>query len=872
MALLLWAAGMLALATHQPGLTIVIWSIVVVNAVFSFWQEFRAERAIFTLGKLLPAYTRVLRDGQEKSLLAADIVPGDILVLSQGDNVPADARLIEAHGLRANQAALTGEATAAIKSAELSLRDEMTELECPNLIFAGTSITAGTGRAVVYSTGALTQFGRIARLSQQTPEVPSALQVELQQLGRTVSLVALALGVATFFIAINDLNIPHIEAFLLGVGMIAAVVPEGLRPTLTLSLAIAVQRLARRGVLVKKLSILETLGRVSVVCTDKSGTLTQNQMTVRGLFLGGRSISVTGVGYEPVGDFSPCPLELGVAYDFEMLLNAAYLCNNARLIAPTAQKPKWCVLGDQTEAALRSLALKGKLDETEVSRQYPRIHELPFDAIRKRMSTIHRAGPREVAFVKGAPREVLNCCSRILLDGESCPLDQVMRAKIVAANDSYALGALRVLALAYRELPARDGAYAADWVERDLVFIGLAAIMDPPREDVARSMEIFRQAGIRLVMITGDYGLTAESLARRIGMLNHAQHPRILTGAELDTMSDEALKLALDGEVIFARVAPEHKLRIVYAFQQRGEIVAFSGDGVNDAPALRKADVGIAMGIIGTDVAREAADIILTNDRFGDIATAVEEGRTIYENIRKFLTYILASNIPEIIPFLLTALLGLPLALTVAQILAIDLGTDLLPALALGIESPERESMKVPPGPHRPRLLDGGLLWRAMWIGGLETMLCYGAFFLVYWLADEAAFAGVPILSWLHWDFYQVLSPEQVHVVATTVFFAGVVMAQIGSAITSRTERVGVRRLGFFSNGLLWVGIACEVGIALLLIYSTPLAELFGHSPFTMELWLVLGSFPVIIYVLDRLRKMVSVHRFFRDAGKERNA
>jgi len=857
MALLLWVGGGLALLIGQPQLAGIIWSIVLLNAIFSLWQEHRAEQTIMALNKLLPAFARILCDGQEISIPVSQIVPGDILVLEQGDNVPADARVIEQYGLRANQAVLTGEAVGSAKSADASLRDGLSELERPNLIFAGTSILSGTGRAVVYAVGAATQFGRIARLSRQIPDEPSALQVEINRLARVISIAAVALGIVVFVVGATDVGIPLAEAFILSIGTIIAVVPEGLRPTLTLSLAIAGQRLARRGVLVKKLGMLETLGSISVVCTDKSGTLTQNQMTAREMWVGGRAYAVSGVGYEPVGEFSPAPpASRGDQDEFDVLLRAACLCNNARLIAPGPQNPLWSALGDQTEAALRSLALKGGLDETAAQRDYPRHHELPFDAVRKRMTTIHWRDGKKIAFVKGAPKETLACCSHMLIDGDARPLNDALRAEIQAANDGYARRAMRILALAYRELPPRAEAYSSESVEHDLVFIGLTAMMDPPRPDVSRSIEVFKQAGIRLIMITGDYGLTAESLARRVGMLN-TEHPRIVTGGDLDSMDDESLLRALDEECLFARVAPEHKLRIVGALQTRGETVAFSGDGVNDAPALRKADVGIAMGNTGTDVAREASDIILTQDRFGDIAIAVEEGRAIYENIRKSLTYILASNVPEIMPFVLTGLFNIPLALRVAQILAIDLGTDLLPALALGTEPPEHETMQAAPPARRQPLINNRLMGRALWLGGLETLLCYAGYFLVRVLADPSTPFGFLIPGWLDRGAFTALSPDQVDRIASTVFFVGVIMAQVGSAIASRSERIGVRRLGFFKNGFLWAGILCEIGVALALIYVEPLAALFGNARFPPILWALLGSFAFAVYGFDRARKMI---------------
>ncbi len=838
MAGLLWAAGIAALVAGRPLLGGVIWGVVVVNAIFSFWQEFRAERATTSLKHLLPAQARLRRGGQEVDLPADGVVPGDVLVLAEGDNIPADARVVEGYGLRVNNATLTGEAMPALKNAEVSMRPDLTEVERPNLVFAGTSVVAGTGKAVVYATGMLTQFGRIANLTQAVADPPSPLLHEMVRITRISSLIAVGLGLLVFGTSMSQLGFTLPNAFLLSTGLIVAVLPEGLVPTVTLSLAIAVQRLAQRGVLVKKLATVETLGTTSVICTDKSGTLTQNQMTVREMWVSGRRLSVSGVGYEPRGDFSPAPWETPLESDLVWLLTAAERCNNARLNAPSAEHPQWTCLGDQTEAALRVLALKGRLNERTLEAAYPRLHELPFDARRKRMSTIHRLSERggEVAFVKGAPREVLQLCTTLRLDGQVQPLDAALRGDILAANDHYARNALRVLALAQRELPPRTGAYLPEAVERDLTFLGLVAMMDPPRPEVAEAVQICREAGIRLAMITGDYGLTAESVARRVGMLSAAT-PHILTGSELDQLGEADLAALLDEEVIFARMAPEHKLRLVSAFQMRGEVVAVIGDGVNDAPALRKADIGIAMGRVGTDVAKEAADVLLTDDDFSAIAAAIAEGRTVYDNLRKFTTYIFASNMPEMIPFLAATLFNLPLALTVPQILAIDLGTDLLPALALSTEMPEPNVMRRPPRRRGQPLVDGRLLRRAyLWLGGLETALCFGGFAWVY------AFSHLP--------------PPQTYILATTVFHAGVVMAQIGNAFACRTEEDPVHRMGWLSNRFLLTGIVIEVLLILILIYWQPLAQLFGHLPLPPLYWLGLGLYAPAIYVLEWLRKL----------------
>jgi magnesium-transporting ATPase (P-type) len=871
MALLLWAAGLIAMIGGRPVLGLVIWLVVLVNAVFSFLQEYRAERAISSLEKLLPDFTRALRDGQETSLPSAEIVPGDILVLAEGDNIPADARVVQEYGLRVNNATLTGEAMPVRKTSEPSLRQDLTEVEQVNLVFAGTSVASGTSRAIVYATGSLTQFGRIARLTQETPERKSRLHEEMQHITRLFTILALIAGAMAFSLGFWYEHIYWLSAFMLAIGVVVAVIPEGLVPTLTLTLAIAVQRLATRGVLVKNLSMVETLGTTSVICTDKSGTLTQNQMTVREVWAGNRRYSVSGAGYEPKGDFSPA-IDFPVARDdLRMLLNAAVLCNNSRLLPPAPERPRWSYLGDQTEAALRVLAEKGRVVEEEIQAEYPRIHELPFDARRKRMSTVHRlADSQEIVFVKGAPREVLQLCTGVRVRGENIPLDARMRSQILATNDEYARKALRVLALACRALPPRTGAgsdYSVESVERELTFLGLAAMMDPPRPEVADAIQRCREAGVQWVMITGDYGLTADSLARRIGMLSTA-NPRILTGAELEQLSDAQLQLILKQEVIFARMAPEHKLRLVAAFQANGDGVAVLGDGGHDAPARRKADIGIAMGVGGTDVARESADVILTNDNFGAVADAVEEGRTIFDNLRKFATYIFASNVVEVVPLLATAFFDLPLALTVTQILAIDLGTDLLPALALGTERPEPDVMSKPPRKKGQPLLDRSVGLRSLWLGLIEAGLCFSGFFFVYYREDPIHWRS--LLSPI-WNSYAELiksSAGRTYVLATTMFHAGVVASQIGNVFSCRTSRERGSRVGFFSNRFLLISVAFEIGLIVSLIYLPPLASVFEHLPLPAGFWIWLAFYGPILYLIEKVRKGLIRRGVFARGGK----
>jgi Ca2+-transporting ATPase len=862
LALLLLGVGIAAFLQRDFVLGTFIWLLVLINAALSFWREHRAEQAIEKLREVLPAYALIIRDGQEVHVPTSEVVPGDILVLAEGDNIPADARVIEEYGLRTNNSTLTGEAVPARKIADPSLITGISELERPNLIFAGTSVASGTGRAVVFATGMLTQFGRIARLTQAVEEGPSPFQREVERLTGLITWMAIGIGTIVFIVGLIDLQMDFYEIMLLTLGIIVAAIPEGLPATLTLSLAIAVQRLATRGVLAKNLSIVETLGTISVICTDKSGTLTQNQMTVRELWVARHRIRVTGIGYEPRGEFIPIAKGRFAEDDLSAVLVAANCCNNARINPPSPEHPSWTCLGDQTEAALKVVAMKGSAEEETLQRSYPRVHEIPFDARRKRMTTVHRTPDKEIAFVKGAPREVLQLCSNILLDGKTLPLSEDLRAEILSINDEYARRALRVLALARRDLAPRSGAYTIENVEKDLTFLGLAAMMDPPRPEVEQATRICRQAGIRMVMITGDYGLTAESLARRVGMLS-APNPVILTGAELDSLSDAEIQNLLEKEIIFARMAPEHKMRLVSAFQAHGDVVAVTGDGVNDAPALRKADVGIAMGVVGTDVAKEAADIILTNDNFGAIVTAIEEGRAVYDNIRKFMTYIFSSNVPEILPFMVTATFHqIPLALTVRQILAIDLGTDLLPALALGMEKPEPDVMTRPPRQRASRLVDRGLLLRALlWLGMIEAALCYTGFLLVYLFSGHIRTLGIPFLEHPPLPIPEALkislSPKEVYIMAVTVFHAGVVMAQAGNAFACRSEKIRGSRLGWLSNQFLLLGILVEVAGIFILIYYAPLAKIFIHMPIPSLYWIGLASFSIILYGLEWIRKLI---------------
>jgi magnesium-transporting ATPase (P-type) len=857
MALLLWVGGLLGFLAQMPQLGIAIWLVNLINGVFSFWQEYQAEQATAALRHLLPTYARVVRDGQEQRLLAEELVPGDIMLLAEGDHISADGRLVYEAALRVDQSTLTGEAHPVRKTAEAVLRTGLTRVELPNLVFAGTSVVAGTGRAVVCATGMTTEFGKIAHFTQVVGDERSPLQQEMVHTTQVVTLIAVGVGLAFFVLAVTLAGVTLAESCIFAIGMIVAFVPEGLLPTVTLALAMGTQRIARRHALVKRLSAVETLGCTTVICTDKTGTLTQNEMTVCELWLAGRQLTVTGVGYAPEGQLleQGQPIAWPMDADVRQLLVAAGLCNNARLLAPNALATQWTILGDPTEAALCVVAYKAGIDlETETA-QTPRLREFPFDAHRKRMSTMHQpAGTPHatpVVYMKGAPKEVLALCTRIIIHGHVCPLVESQRAQIMAAHDAAARRGLRVLAVAQRTLPAGMTTCTPETVEADLTFLGLMAMLDPPRAEVAVAVEKCRRAGIRIIMITGDYGLTAESIARRIGIIRGPQ-PRLLTGPELTALDDQALKAALQDEVICARMTPEQKLRIVTALRELGHVVAVTGDGVNDAPALKKADIGVAMGRAGTDVAKEAADMILTDDNFAAIVDAVEEGRAVYANIRKFVAYIFTSNTPEAVPFVLFALSGgrIPLALTVMQILAIDLGTDLVPALALGAEPPEPGVMEQPPRRLAEHVITRALLLRAYaWLGAIQSLAALAAFYLLYWTHGY----------WGQWLDLPATGP--LYRAATAMTLATVVATQIGNLFAQRTGSTSVwcRRWG--SNRFVWVGIATELGLLALLLYVPVLQRLFDTAPFALSHWLFVFAWTPLLFMAEEGRKALARRR-----------
>jgi magnesium-transporting ATPase (P-type) len=814
-ALLLWAGALLALVAGMPELSVAIVAVIVVNAVFSFVQEHRAERAAATLRRMLPLRVRVRRDGATVEIAGEEVVPGDLLLLAPGDRVAADADLLVAADLRVDESALTGESH---------------PIEPAEGVHAGTYVTAGTGEALVTETGMGTRFGRIAALAQRTRRERSPLERELDRMTRLVALLAVAVGVL-FFVVAGLAGMSASDRFLFSIGVMVALVPEGLLPTVTLSLALATQRMAARNALVRRLSSVETLGETTVICTDKTGTLTENQMTVERIWTPGVELTVEGAGYEPFGRFcadgavvDPTPVH--------ELLRAGLLCGDARLVhAPGGSS----IIGDPTEAALVVLAEKGGLRHEQEAALAPRLLELPFSSERKRMTTVHLVSGERVAFVKGAAEVIL---PRTALSDE-------VRARAAAAAAAMEAGALRVLAVARRTLAA-DAGDDADAIERELELLGLVGMMDPPRPEVADAVGRCHAAGIRVIMVTGDSGRTAEAIAREIGLVRGKAH--VITGAELASLDDDELRRRLaERDVVFARIEPEQKLRLAELLRRGGEVVAMTGDGVNDAPALKHADIGIAMGRTGTEVAKEAADLVLIDDDFASIVAAVEEGRAVYDGIRRFAGYHFCSNVGELIPFLVWGVTGgaVPLPLVVMQVLAIDLGTDLLPAIALGTERAEPGTMDRPPRPRSERLLDRSVLARVFgWIGPLEGLAAMTSFLFAYGLA-----------GWRPWE--PLADTGTLYLEATTMTMAGIVMAQVGAGLGWRTTSGSIASVGLLSNRLLIAGIALEVAMIALLAYTPGLDEAFHTSGLGPWHWLLLIAWPPIVLGAEEARKAV---------------
>jgi sodium/potassium-transporting ATPase subunit alpha len=824
-ALLMWAGATLALLAERfsPGEGMALISgalvaVVLINGAFSFWQEEKVDRAMAAFRNMLSRRARVLRSQVEIDVDAADVVVGDVLVVREGDRVPADARLFEAGALKVDNASLTGESEPQLRTIAPGLGER---LDSHNLVFAGTLVTSGAGKGMVYATGNATEIGAIAKVTLSTPRVETPMGREIAHFVRLISTIALALG-AAFFVTGWAIGNPFWTNLVFAIGIIVANVPEGLLPTVTLALAIAGRKMARRKALLKTLESAETLGCTTVICTDKTGTLTRNEMRVTDVW---------------VGD-DPGPRDDGI----EAALHIMALCNNASL---EVRQSVPVATGDPTETALLlhvESVRPGLVAQERV--HHPRSYERPFDSVTREMATVHVGLGDQEALLKGAPEVVLGQCSHLRRNAGGLPLTESMRQSIRDHADGLAGAGKRVLALARKSVdPDADLDQAVMGTGYELV--GLVAMHDPPRPEVAAAVARCRAAGIRVMVISGDHPLTVEAIARQVGIASTAA-VTVRTGADLAAWSPAALRQALAGdEVLFARTSPLDKLHIVMALQEMGHVVAVTGDGVNDAPALKHADIGIAMGQSGTDVAREAADMVLMDDNFATIIAAVEEGRVIYANIRRFVGYVLTSNVPEILPYIAFVLLGIPLPLPVLLILAIDLGTDMAPAIALATEPAETDVMMLPPRPRSERLLSRGLLLSsyALW-GLIESAAGFAAYFWV--LAAGGWRPGIPLGR-----------GDRVYGQAIAAFFAAIVLCQVANVLLWRTTRQSVVTKGLLRNRAVLVGVVVELGL-LAVVVESPLGHaVFGTAALPAAAWFVPLPFAGAMFALSECCKAI---------------
>ncbi|MDZ8185189.1 MAG: cation-translocating P-type ATPase [Nostoc sp. ChiSLP02] len=847
--------------------TIAILAIVILNGILGYVQESRAEKALAALKKLTSPLVRVIRDARLVEVAAKELVPGDVMLLEAGMQVAADGRLIEQSNLQVRESALTGEAEAVNKNATINLPEETDLGDRINLVFQGTEIVQGRGKVLVTNTGMTTELGKIAAMLQSVDSEPTPLQQRMTQLGNvlvTGSLVLVAIVVVGGVIQARGFS--NIQELLeVSLSMAVAVVPEGLPAVITVTLALGTQRMVRQNALIRKLPAVETLGSVTTICSDKTGTLTQNKMVVQSLFTNDKTFRVTGEGYAPTGDFLVDSQKVFVedSPEISALSVACAVCNDSVL---QKEKGEWAILGDPTEGALVTLAGKAGIEKEQWNSKLPRVGEFPFSSERKRMSVI--AQVQEVAtgegslnavdpaianflqsepylmFTKGSPELILARCTQLYLGDRSTPLTEEQRQRILAQNDNMAGKGLRVLGFAYKPLSEIPPEGSDEASEQDLVWLGLVGMLDAPRPEVRASVQECRDAGIRPVMITGDHQLTARAIATDLGIAK--EDDRLLTGQELQRMSDQELEQNVDLVSIYARVAPEHKLRIVQALQRRGRFVAMTGDGVNDAPALKQADIGIAMGITGTDVSKEASDMVLLDDNFATIVTATKEGRVVYTNIRRFIKYILGSNIGEVLTIAAAPLIGLGgVPLTPLQILWMNLVTDGLPALALAVEPPEPDVMKRPPFSPRESIFARGLGSYMIRIGIIFAIITIALMWWAYQHTHAQGYQGNPD-SW------------------KTMVFTTLCIAQMGHAIAIRSNNRLTIEMNPFSNIFVLAAVIVTTILQLMLVYVPPLRDFFGTHFLTLQELGVCIGFSALMFVWIELEKI-----FLRIVGKK---
>jgi P-type Ca2+ transporter type 2C len=821
-------------------------AIVIINAVLGFLQEYRAEKSLAALKKLSSPSSKVIRDGRMRLVPSAQLVPGDLVEIEAGDHIPADSRVTwSSANFRVEEASLTGESTSVAKSPDPLESEEIPLADRRNMVFAGTSAVSGKGRAVVSATGMDTELGRIAGMIQQIHRETTPLQRKLDEFGKWIVYLCFIL-VGMVFLLEWLRGGKMIDVFLTAVSLAVAAIPEGLPAVVTIALALGVQRMVKRHALIRKLPSVETLGCATVICSDKTGTLTRNEMTVQALFAGGRVYSVTGVGYAPEGEIrreGVVVRDPASVPELHQTLLCGALCNSARLVHKSGA---YSIAGDPTEGALLTAAAKAGIRREETESDFPFVDEIPFDSDRKRMTVLRREGTGVAAFVKGAPDGLLDRCDSILENGGIRPITGDDRKRIHDANDAFGSSAMRVLALAKRSAVAFERPFSEDALEKGLTFLGLAAMIDPPREEARRAVAACKTAGIRTVMITGDHRNTAVAIAKQLGFFH--EDSRALTGEELDRLAEDEFRRRVKQIPVYARVSPEHKLRIVKAWKSHGDVVAMTGDGVNDAPAVKEADIGVAMGITGTDVTKEVSDMVVTDDNFASIVAAVEEGRGIYDNIKKFIHYLLSCNTGEILVMFLSSLAGLPVPLLPIQILWVNLVTDGLPALALGVDPADPNIMR-----QAPRPPDEGVMTKRSAV----RILLQGAF-----IAACSLFAFVFVF------FMEKGGIER----ARTAAFVVLSVSQLFHAFNCRSVRESLFKIGVFSNPQLIAATGVSFLLQMVVVYVPFLQRIFKTVPLGGFDWaFVLGvsSFPLwameIMKAVGRMKNRPSEGTFERN-------
>jgi Ca2+-transporting ATPase len=828
--ILLVAAGVSAFVGEKEDAMIIL-AIVVINAALGIYQEGKAEKSVEALQKLSAPNAKIVRDGKKRVIPAADIVPGDVVVLEAGDIVPADLRLFESSNLKIEEASLTGESVPVEKDAKAKIAGPVGIGDRHNMCFSSTIVTYGRGKGVVTSTGPNTEIGSIAVKIQTYGEEETPLQIKLNQLGKVLGTLTIAICIMVFIVGMHQKR--HALTMLLtSISLAVAAIPEGLPAIVTIVLAIGMNRMAGKNAIVKKLLAVETLGATSVICSDKTGTLTQNEMTVVKAYVDGKVLDVEGTGYEPKGNVRHMGRIIGINSlpDLRNLVSIATLANDARLDNSTGI---YKIMGDPTEGAILTFA--GKLGQTSdhLNMIYPRIAELPFDSARKMMTTFHSdfIEGKVVSFTKGAPDIVIAKCSKIALNGRTLDFTQELKDKVLSVNTEFARSALRVLAAAYKVWDRLPQHPTFDQVESDMVFVGLVGMIDPPRPEVKKSIAQCRQAGIETVMITGDYKETAYAIAKELGIADNED--QAVTGQDLNKYSDEELRELVEKTKVYARVSPDHKVRIVTALKENGHITAMTGDGVNDALALKKADIGVAMGITGTDVAKNTAEVILTDDNFATIVNAVEEGRIIFSNIKKFVFFLLSCNIGEILLVFISIMLGWEVPLLPIQLLWLNLVTDSFPAMALGVENAEPGIMDHPPRTTKEAILDkemlGGIVLQAFAIS-FASLLSY------YW-ALKMYGTGTGLIH------------------ARSVVFTTLILSELLRAFSSRSQNHTLFRIGFFTNTRMIQAVFASFMLTFIVLYIPALNEIFDVVPLTLRDWQIVTAFSFIPLLVGELYK-----------------